>query len=749
MTAGPLTETIVLVHYDEGWVEHHGRGQKKSDDVVHIEALDTVRADRPESYRISSPDDPAMKRPIMPVKVARKSKGTDFAWFVDEWRDNRAVNTRPDHTKEHWIYLTLPSELVPDKKYEVTLGDLRARFEFDPLKIRSEAVHVNLLGYSPLAREKYAYVYQWMGSGGALDVGPLNGRRFWLLDVGSGARAFEGRLAVRGAADVQETFHTSDSPPHGNFLKAPVLEADFSAFSKAGNYVVAVEGVGCSWPFAIGEDALRKAFVATARALYHNRSGIELKRPFADFARPAPHNPLLTPGFAGKLKYTRVPYQDWGNEGGDRAKLEAEFVGNLDAWGWYQDAGDWDSYVSHLRVPTELLFAYKLRPENFRDGDLGIPESGNGVPDILDEASWLPRFCYRLRKELLERKWGTGGIGLRIAGDAFGSDFGPGDVGRGSWEDTDRFWAVSGEDAVSTFRYAAVAAHLQSALDMAKVRDPEGVPWGREAREAYDWARRHSRPQDEAEVKPMRAYAAAALFRLTGDRAYQDRLRDDTTHIEPNSLVWEWEVWGPAVFALSFDAPRDPDLLQRLRSAVMHTADHACETGDRRLLRWGGNYSFPMLIGQQTTPWMLETMVAWGIARRERDQKRASRYLTRLQTTADYFLGTNALNQTWITGVGERFPTHVFHLDSWYSYGGRYPKGLIPYSPWRKEKDLGQGPWDQDWANATVFPPIDAWPGNERWFSNRNSPMGSEFTIHQNIAPAAAFYGFLAGAKRG
>jgi hypothetical protein len=30
-----------------------------------------------------------------------------------------------------------------------------------------------------------------------------------------------------------------------------------------------------------------------------------------------------------------------------------------------------------------------------------------------------------------------------------------------------------------------------------------------------------------------------------------------------------------------------------------------------------------------------------------------------------------------------------------------------------------------------VHPAIDAWPGNERWFDNRCSPMNSEFTIHQ------------------
>ena len=60
----------------------------------------------------------------------------------------------------------------------------------------------------------------------------------------------------------------------------------------------------------------------------------------------------------------------------------AESPGALeDTWGWYQDAGDWDSYETHLRVAQELLLAYEMRRRNFRDGELNIPESGNGVPD--------------------------------------------------------------------------------------------------------------------------------------------------------------------------------------------------------------------------------------------------------------------------------------------------------------------------------------------------------------------------------
>ena len=98
---------------------------------------------------------------------------------------------------------------------------------------------------------------------------------------------------------------------------------------------------------------------------------------------------------------------------------------------------------------------------------------------------------------------------------------------------------------------------------------------------------------------------------------------------------------------------------------------------------------------------------------------------------------------TWVTGLGPRHPVHVFHMDAWYNGRGAFHPGIIPYGPWRKEKDLGQGPWDAAWPYSTVHPAIDEWPGNERWFDNRCAPLTGEFTIHQNTAPAAALFGLL------
>jgi endoglucanase len=752
----PLTDGIIMIHFRDGHVIHHQRGQSRSDEKVVVDPLDTAAASTVSSYSISSPDDAGYAQERSPAQIGRKSKGTDFAWFVDKWENGHAVNTRPDHAKEHWVYLFLPEAMKRGDTYTIRTKSLASnggqwKILFDEANTRSEAVHVNLLGHVPGAPQKFGYVYHWIGDKGGLDLKPYEGRTFHLIDQVKGRVAFSGELAFRMPATQQETFHKGDSPPDGSFLKADVYECDFSAFRQPGKYVLSVEGVGCSFPFSIAADIYREPYRIMARGLYHNRSGIALEKPFTEFTRPAPHNPKLTPGFAGKLIYTTVRFTEWGSEGGDAERLLANSKGPIESAGWYQDAGDWDSYYSHLRVAQELLLAYEMVPGNFPDSELNIPESNNGVPDILDEAAWLPRFCYRLRHELIDKHYGTGGLGLRIAGDAFGEDekrLPDGRrVGQGSWEDVDRTWAASGEDPWSTYRYAGAAAHLAFCLNLAHAKDPESIDWEREAAEAYVWAQENTRPGDEKvgpALREPRAYAAAALFRLTGDKAYERQFAADTADISANTALWDDRQYGPEVYVLGGGkAQPDLSLYQTMRSAVLATADAiALEAPSKRALRWGGNWYMPMLVGQQTTPLILQAAAGYAITR-DAEPDKAQRYLAALYTTCDYFLGCNALNMTWVTGLGPRHPRQVFHMDAWYNGTGEFHPGIIPYGPWRKEKDEGQGPWDAAWPHKTVYPPIDSWPGNERWFDNRCSPMNSEFTIHQNTAPAAAVFGFL------
>lgn len=190
---------------------------------------------------------------------------------------------------------------------------------------------------------------------------------------------------------------------------------------------------------------------------------------------------------------------------------------------------------------------------------------------------------------------------------------------------------------------------------------------------------------------------------------------------------------------MALSGPSTDPVVERMRAAVLHSAELSRLSVDRRALRFGGHFFFPMLVGQQTTPHVFDIAVGYKLTR---DLK----FFAALCTSVDYFLGANSLGITWITGVGPRHPQHVFHMDAWYNtHEGRMHPGLIPYGPWRKETEVPEGPWHVGWPHPTVYPHIDQWPGAKRWFENRNSPLHAEFTVHQNLGPAAAIYGLMVG----
>jgi hypothetical protein len=349
--AVPLTDQILMVHFNEGRVLHSQLGQPWGQESVQVSTLNTTLASQTNSYRISSTNDAAYGIALAPTRVGRKTKGTDFAWS----------NVNPYCAREHWLYLALPHPLQRGKDYIIDTGALATNgrywaISFDESRSRSEAVHVNLLGYAPAAPQKFAYAFAWMGDLGSLDLATYQGHPFHLIDQQTTVTCFTGQLAFRKSATNAETGQISDTP-NGNFLGADVYECDFSTFIRPGTYVVEIDGIGCSFPFQIKSDVYREPFRTGIRGLYHNRSGLELKSAYTAFPRPAPHNPVLTAGFTNKLLYTSLRFTEWGSEGGDAATLMAHVKGPIQSAGWYQDAGDWDSYYSHLSVAQMLLFA--------------------------------------------------------------------------------------------------------------------------------------------------------------------------------------------------------------------------------------------------------------------------------------------------------------------------------------------------------------------------------------------------------
>ena len=152
---------------------------------------------------------------------------------------------------------------------------------------------------------------------------------------------------------------------------------DFSEIEAPGKYAVFdIEKGVRSAEFSIGEHVYKDVMKHSLRAFFYQRAGFEKK-----------------PEFAGKAWADKASHLGTGQDSESRPWHEGRPSNPAKSpikdlrGGWY-DAGDFNKYTSWTaRYIIVLLQAYAEHPEAFSD-DYGIPESGNGIPDILDEAKW-------------------------------------------------------------------------------------------------------------------------------------------------------------------------------------------------------------------------------------------------------------------------------------------------------------------------------------------------------------------------
>src|SRR5680860_126181 len=92
-----LNSQIILLHFDDGYVRYHQRGESRQNEWVVSEPLDVLQAVNRDNYKIQCADG-YYANPQKPLKVTRKSKGTEFSWLCQNYVANvGCVNSKPDH----------------------------------------------------------------------------------------------------------------------------------------------------------------------------------------------------------------------------------------------------------------------------------------------------------------------------------------------------------------------------------------------------------------------------------------------------------------------------------------------------------------------------------------------------------------------------------------------------------------------------------------------------------------------------
>ncbi|RYU95093.1 glycoside hydrolase family 9 protein [Emticicia agri] len=157
--------------------------------------------------------------------------------------------------------------------------------------------------------------------------------------------------------------------------------ADFSALHKPGKYYISIGNKGFSYSFEIKKDIHREAAKASLKGFYYQRVSTDLPEKYAGkWHRAAGHRDdkvLLHPSAASK------------------ERPENTLISSTK--GWY-DAGDYNKYIVNSGITMATLFSlYEDYPEYCKDFEINIPESKNGIPDLLDEALWNLRWMLTMQ----------------------------------------------------------------------------------------------------------------------------------------------------------------------------------------------------------------------------------------------------------------------------------------------------------------------------------------------------------------
>ena len=605
--------------------------------------------------------------------------------------------------------------------------------EYDP-DAPSPLFKVNQVGYLPWA-PKIVYMGAWLGPelGAWRPHGPLGG--WQLVDAQTGETVKESTAPPRGR--VEDSLTDEEVPWTGEYT----YEMDFSEVDREGEYFVRVPGVGRSRTFRIWAGAAEEAFRVHMGGLYQKRCGIAKEEPWTHWTSGACHQDVVRGTFPpgeGKLS----PSVSWFDI--IRHNTDWEHAEHLQLVGGWHDAADYDRRPQHLLIVNDLCAVYLMRPDNFRDGQLRIPESSNGIPDILDEAEWGLR-------HLLAGQQEDGGVGTWVESTQHPNAENPPE------KDPLRY-VLSRATRGSSLAYAAHASllvrcddrfrekYLESAVrawDFALAQTPRPQlffvkrkdGWCHESTEAVYW----DEPKELS--VPFFVKAAVNLHALTGDSRFLDALETEAPRLieAQDKNGWSWE---PLWFSGEMAAGPTPPFLDEFFNAWKH----------RVLAKAGG-----MLRQQKAWPYPLPWMTpgeSWvhtiglGTAhplKRARFLVAAhgfsgeTRFLEGASLANDFHNGCNASGTTMTSGLGEAYPVAFLDIPSYVDGIPEYVPGITPYRwVWHLPGNAVTMVWHGDRAAAR------RWPIWRRWWNLEGKCVpASEFTVSDTIGPAAAVAGYL------
>ncbi|GGY65105.1 glycoside hydrolase family 9 protein [Streptomyces omiyaensis] len=517
-------------------------------------------------------------------------------------------------------------------------------------------VRVNQVAYLPRGPKNATLVTE--------AAGPLP----WRLDDARGTAVARGRTVPRGV-----------DPSSGQ----NVHSIDFGRHRGSGTGFTLVADGETSHPFDIGTAAYDRLRLDAAKFYYTQRSG-------------TPVRDDLRPGYGRAAGHVDVAP----NRGDGSVPCQPGVCAyTLDVTGGWYDAGDHGKYVVNGGISVWQLLATHERalhartgdPGALGDGTLALPESGNGVPDLLDEARWELEFLLKMQvpdgeplagmahHKIHDEQWT--GLPLLPSDDPQKRELHP----------------PSTAATLNLAATAAQAARLYAAYDPGFAATALTA-----ARKAWTAALAHPdvlAPESDGtgggaypdrNVADEFYWAAAELYLTTGAREYRDHVLDSPVHTADlfGPVAFDWAATAvPARLDLATVPSRLPDR-DRVRRSVRAGADRYLATLKAH------PYGMPYAPEGQKYDWgsthqILNNAVVLATAH---DLTGDAKYRDGALQSMDYVLGRNALNVSYVTGYGE--------VASRNQHSRWYARQLDPNSPHPPAGSLAGGP------NSSIQDPL-------------------------------------------
>lgn len=461
-----------------------------------------------------------------------------------------------------------------------------------------------------------------------------------------------------------------DNPASGGRPHMVSLPPDFP---EGNDYVIAACGQ-TSHPFDVRADLYAGLSEDALRYFYHNRIGTEIKEEFVQgpqWARRESLSPLTATCFAGEDMF--------GNTWPGCAH-------ELDVTGSWFDAGDFGVYAVNMAISIwTLQHAYErlvaqdaLDEADWADGRLQLPETGNGVSELLDEARWGMESLLKLQVPEGGKAWvpspgteitrdkpaklqeisASGLVHHKLAGRKWPP------LPSWPWEaDPERLlYPPSTAASLGLAATAAQCARLWAGIDEAFASQCLIA-----ARRAYAAAAAHpeifasnnfdgSGAYGDTRLADEFAWAALELYQTTGDPSYLADLRANTAFGgAKDSFGWADVDLLPALTLGVVKDAKDAALSEHGRRLVLQAAEQIVEIKDSE------GYRFPLRASEYywgSNSVVLNRGLVLAIAF---DLTGETRFRDAAVDGMEYLLGRNVLGQSYVSGYGTqamRAPHH-------------------------------------------------------------------------------------------